>query len=148
MKRRVSNTRGESDPRRFGPRFSTLTHRGVVTEMRFGVVYSTEHGRICPDCGELAAQCRCRRKAAFPKGDGVVRVSLETKGRKGQGVTLIAGVPLDRDGLLDLARELKQTCGSGGTVKEGVIEIQGDRRDVAAEALEKKGYLVKRSGGS
>jgi translation initiation factor 1 len=115
--------------------------------MSAGVVYSTEYGRICPDCGEPVAKCRCRLKGSLPKGDGIVRVSRETKGRKGKGVTLITGVPLDRDGLRDLARELKQSCGSGGTVKEGVIEIQGDHRDAAAEALQKKGYLVKRSGG-
>ena len=83
----------------------------------------------------------------FPQGDGVVRVSRETQGRKGKGVTLVRGVPLDRDGLRGLAKELKQTCGSGGTVKEGVIEIQGDHRDALMEALRKKGYNVRRSGG-
>lgn len=114
--------------------------------MTSGIVYSTEHGRMCPDCGEPIAQCRCRQKQSAPKKDGIVRVSRETKGRKGKGVTLIAGVPLHPEGLRDLAKELKQTCGSGGTVKEGVIEIQGDHRDVIVEALRKKGYTVKRSG--
>ncbi|TAK03536.1 MAG: translation initiation factor Sui1, partial [Candidatus Manganitrophaceae bacterium] len=103
--------------------------------MTSGIVYSTEHGRMCPDCGEPIAQCRCRQKQSAPKKDGIVRVSRETKGRKGKGVTLIAGVPLHPEGLRDLAKELKQTCGSGGTVKEGVIEIQGDHRDVIVEAL-------------
>jgi translation initiation factor 1 len=79
--------------------------------------------------------------------DGVVRVSRETKGRKGKGVTLISGVPLHPDGLRALAKEFKQTCGSGGTVKEGIIEIQGDHRDFLVDALQKKGYTVKRSGG-
>lgn len=114
--------------------------------MTSGIVYSTEHGRMCPDCGEPIAQCRCRQKQSAPKKDGIVRVSRETKGRKGKGVTLIAGVPLHPEGLRDLAKELKQTCGSGGTVKEGVIEIQGDHRESVAEALRKKGYTVKRSG--
>ncbi|MGB3941656.1 MAG: translation initiation factor Sui1 [Candidatus Manganitrophaceae bacterium] len=116
------------------------------TEMTSGIVYSTEHGRICPDCDAPIAQCRCRQKKLVPKGDGIVRVSRETKGRKGKGVTLITGVPLHPEGLRNLAKELKQTCGSGGTVKEGVIEIQGDHRDTVMEALGKKGYTVKRSG--
>ena len=73
--------------------------------------------------------------------------SCETKGRKGKGVTLISGIPLDRERLRDLAKALKQTCGSGGTVKEGIIEIQGDHRDLLVDALKKKGYTVKRSGG-
>jgi len=112
-----------------------------------GIVYSTEHGKICPDCGEPIAQCRCRQKQPAPKGDGIVRVSRETKGRKGKGVTLIAGVPLHPEGLRSLSKELKQLCGSGGTVKEGVIEIQGDHRDTVVGALQKKGYTVKRAGG-
>lgn len=115
--------------------------------MNSGIVYSTEHGKMCPDCGAPAAKCRCRQKQPVPKGDGIVRVSRETKGRKGKGVTLITGVPLHPEGLRNLAKELKQTCGSGGTVKEGVIEIQGDHRDTLVEALGKKGYVVKRAGG-
>ncbi len=111
------------------------------------IVYSTEHGRMCPDCGKPTAKCVCRRKESVPKCDGIVRVSRETKGRKGRGVTLISGVPIDRERLLDLAKEFKQICGSGGTVKEGIIEIQGDHRDFLADALQKKGYTVKRSGG-
>ncbi len=115
--------------------------------MTSGIVYSTEHGEMCPDCGAPVAKCRCRQNKAAPKGDGIVRVSRETQGRKGKGVTLITGVPLHPEGLKDLAKALKQNCGSGGTVKEGVIEIQGDHRDAVEEALQKKGYKVKRSGG-
>lgn len=115
--------------------------------MTSGIVYSTGHGRICPGCGEPAAKCRCGKKEAAPKGDGIVRVSREMKGRKGKGVTLITGVPLHPEGLKELAKALKQRCGSGGTVKDGVIEIQGDRRDAVEEALRKKGYDVKRAGG-
>ncbi len=115
--------------------------------MNSGIVYSTEHGKMCPDCGEATAKCRCRQKQPAPQRDGIVRVSRETKGRKGKGVTLITGVPLHPEGLRNLAKELKQTCGSGGTVKEGIIEIQGDHRDAVVEALGKKGYTVKRAGG-
>ena len=115
--------------------------------MTSGIVYSTEQGRICPDCGAPIAKCRCRQKQTAPKGDGIVRVSRETKGRKGKGVTLITGVPLHPEGLKTLAKALKQACGSGGTVKEGIIEIQGDHRDAVEAALRQKGYTVKRAGG-
>ena len=84
----------------------------------------------------------------MPRGDGTVRVSRETKGRKGKGVTLIAGVPLDDDGLAALAKELKQRCGTGGCVKDGVIEIQGDHRDRLVDELQRRGHRVKRTGGS
>jgi translation initiation factor 1 len=77
----------------------------------------------------------------------VVRVSRQTQGRKGKGVTVITGVPLAGDALKALAKELKSTCGSGGTVKEGVIEIQGDHRDRLVEVLQGKGWRVKRAGG-
>ncbi|MGH7275106.1 MAG: translation initiation factor Sui1 [Nitrospiria bacterium] len=115
--------------------------------MNLGTVYSTEHGKMCPACGEPISKCVCRQKESNSKGDGVVRVSRETKGRKGKGMTLITGIPLDRDRLRDLAKELKQTCGSGGTVNEGVIEIQGDHRNTLMELLREKGYHVKRSDG-
>lgn len=82
-----------------------------------------------------------------PKGDGVVRVGRETKGRKGKGVTVITGVPLTGVALEELATRLKKRCGSGGTVHEGVIEIQGDHRDALLTELGKLGYAVKRSGG-
>jgi translation initiation factor 1 len=82
-----------------------------------------------------------------PRGDGIVRVGREAQGRKGTGVTVISGVPLDEAGLAALARELKQRCGSGGTAKEGVIEIQGDHRERLVTELEGRGYRVKKSGG-
>ena len=112
-----------------------------------GTVYSTAHGKMCPKCGKPAAKCACRRKRPPPESDGTVRVGRSTKGRKGKGVTVITGVPLDPDGLRELARRLKQRCGTGGTVKDGVIEIQGDHRDMLMEALKADGYTVKRSGG-
>jgi translation initiation factor 1 len=112
-----------------------------------GIVYSTEHGRMCPVCGKPIGECVCRRKKAAPAGDGIVRVGRETKGRKGKGVTVVTGVPLDEAGLKDLARQLKAKCGAGGAVKDGAIEIQGDHRDVLVEELKKRGWTVKRSGG-
>jgi translation initiation factor 1 len=112
-----------------------------------GLVYSTEHGRMCPVCGKPAAQCLCGKAPAAPKGDGIVRVSLDTKGRKGKGVTLVTGVPLDVIALARLGKELKAACGSGGTVKDGVIEIQGDHRDLVIGKLQGQGFTVKRAGG-
>ncbi|MBW8017425.1 MAG: translation initiation factor Sui1 [Planctomycetes bacterium] len=112
-----------------------------------GIVFSTEHGRMCPDCEKPADQCICSQKAQVYTGDGIVRVSRQTKGRKGKGVTIITGVPLVGDDLKKLATELKQKCGCGGTIKNSAIEIQGDKRDTVVEQLKKKGYTAKRSGG-
>jgi len=120
-----------------------------------GIVYSTGQGRICPTCGRPVGDCSCvsscrrmSRMSGTPlKGDGIVRIGRETKGRKGKGVTVIKGAPLDHEGLVRLTKELKARCGAGGTVKEGVIEIQGDHRGRLTEELKKKGWTVKRSGG-
>ncbi|MFX8187845.1 hypothetical protein ABTK83_19200, partial [Acinetobacter baumannii] len=90
--------------------------------------YSTDFGRACAGCGKPAAQCVCKAKAR-PAGDGIVRVRRETAGRKGKGVTTILGLPLDDAALATLAKQLKAACGSGGTVKEGVVEIQGEHLD-------------------
>lgn len=113
-----------------------------------GLVYSTEVGRICPSCHEAVDSCRCKqRNSQAPAGDGVVRVSRETKGRKGKGVTLISGVPLAGEELSRYAKTLKAKCGSGGTVKDGVIEIQGDHREQLLPLLQAQGWTVKRAGG-
>lgn len=112
-----------------------------------GLVYSTEHGTMCPTCGHPKKQCACSRQKTTPRGDGIVRVGRETKGRKGKGVTIISGLPLDEAALQQLAKQLKQRCGSGGTVKDGMIEIQGDHRAVLIEELQKQGYQVKQAGG-
>jgi translation initiation factor 1 len=87
------------------------------------------------------------RDAGAGAGDGIVRVGRETRGRRGKGVTTISGVPLPPEGLCDLAAELKRRCGSGGSIRDGVIEIQGDQRDVVIPALEARGFRVKRAGG-
>jgi len=117
------------------------------------LVFSTGTGRLCPECARPITECRCRRSKAAqpvvlaPKGDGIVRVGRETKGRKGKGVTVITGVPLAGDELEAFATRLKKRCGSGGTVDGAAIEIQGDHRDLLVEELGKLGYVVRRSGG-
>ncbi len=112
-----------------------------------GLVYSTEYGRMCPQCRRPSDACRCRGNTHAAPGDGVVRVGRETKGRKGKGVTTVSGVPLDPPALKQLAQHLKKKCGTGGTVKNGIIEIQGDHRDKLVQILQKDGWTVKRSGG-
>ncbi|RJR39467.1 MAG: translation initiation factor Sui1 [Desulfobacteraceae bacterium] len=118
-------------------------------------VYSTETGRICPECGRAASQCSCKRKktveadsrpAGYPK-DGMVRIRRETKGRRGKTVTSIYGLPLEERELQDLARRLKRCCGAGGSIVDGVIEIQGDHRQALLEEIRKQGYPAKLAGG-
>ena len=101
------------------------------------LVYSTETGRITPE----------EEKVQRPKGDGIVRIQQETKGRNGKGVSVVTGLDLDDAPLKLMAAELKKVCGCGGSVKDGNIEIQGDARDKIKAHLEKKGYKVKFSGG-
>ncbi len=118
---------------------------------RGGLVYSTDGGRRCPGCQRPIADCVCRDRSrprdGAAGGGSTVRLSRETKGRKGAGVTLVTGLPLaDRD-LDALARTLKTRCGVGGSVKNGVIELQGDQRDKLAPLLQAEGYAVKRAGG-
>lgn len=111
------------------------------------IVYSSEQGRSCPDCGKGIDRCRCRSSASAPPTAGRVRVGRQTQGRRGKGVTVITGLPLSADELERLARELKRSCGSGGTVRDGAIEIQGDHRDSLVRELERRGWDAKRSGG-
>ncbi len=112
-----------------------------------GLVYSTAHGQMCPRCKQPTTRCGCRKSALVARGDGVVRVMRQTKGRRGKGVTLITGVPLTDAALIKLGKELKRRCGSGGTVKDGTIEIQGDHRNTLVAELEQRGWVVKRAGG-
>ncbi|MCI5224987.1 MAG: translation initiation factor Sui1 [Candidatus Electrothrix sp. AR4] len=111
-----------------------------------GRVYSTEFGKICPKCDKPAKQCACRKQQDVQKNDGIVRLMRQTKGRKGKGVTLITGVPIEDNKLKKLAKSLKQKCGTGGAVKNGMIEIQGDQRDELEKQLRTLGYTVKRAG--
>jgi translation initiation factor 1 len=112
-----------------------------------GLVYSTDSGRMCPACRQPVASCRCSARPPAPAGDGVVRVSRETKGRGGKAVTLVRGLALDDAALATLGKELKAACGSGGTVKDGVIEVQGDHVERVIERLRAQGRVVKRAGG-
>src|SRR5271163_36596 len=100
-------------------------------------------GGICPRCDKPHAQCTCSKTSSRPLGDGIVRVGRETKGRRGKGVTTIAGLPLNEAELLELATKLKNRCGTGGTVKDDRIEVQGDHRETVVSELEKLGYKVK-----
>src|ERR1051325_4955136 len=112
-----------------------------------GLVFSSEHGEMCATCAKPLAACTCKQVApASKRGRVVVVVGRETKGRRGNGVTVISGVPLGSRQLAELASELKQRCASGGTVRGGVIEIQGDHRDRLVAELGKRGWIVKRSG--
>jgi translation initiation factor 1 len=110
------------------------------------LVYSTDGGTMCPACRQPVRQCQCKANAA-PKGDGIVRVSRQTKGRGGKTVTLVKGLALDAEALAALGKQLRSACGSGGTVKDGVIEVQGDHCDLIMEALARHGHQPKRVGG-
>ncbi len=113
-----------------------------------GLVYSTDSGRMCPACRHPAAQCICGSNAkAARTGDGIVRVSRDTKGRGGKAVTVIRGVELDDAGLTALGKRLRTACGAGGTTKDGVIEVQGDHCERVIAALQAEGFTVKRAGG-
>ncbi len=101
---------------------------------------------MCPACSKPVAQCSCMAQDAIPPSDGIVRVSFETKGRRGKGVTVIKGIPLAAVEMTGLAKQLKAACGSGGTAKDGVIEIQGDHRELVEQKLAAR-WTVKRSGG-
>ena len=108
-----------------------------MTDSNSRLVYSTESGRIDEP----------KAKVERPKGDGIVRIQRQTSGRKGKGVCLISGIDVDDAELTKLAAELKKKCGCGGAVKDGIIEIQGDKRDLLKSLLEAKGMKVKLAGG-
>ena len=101
------------------------------------LVYSTETGRIKQPAATQT----------IPQGDGIVRIRRETAGRNGKGVTTISGLLLEDAELKNIAKQLKQLCGVGGSVKDGVIEIQGDHREKIKAELEKRGHSVKLAGG-
>ena len=113
------------------------------------LVYSTDQGRTCPACRQAQADCRCAALlAAQPAGDGNVRVSRENKGRGGKTVTLVRGLPLPLADLEALGKHLRTHCGTGGTVKDGVVEVQGDHAVRVLAWLQAQGYpKAKRTGG-
>ncbi len=102
---------------------------------------------MCPACRQPVARCVCSQARPVPASDGVVRVSRESKGRGGKTVTVIKGLPLDAPALAQLGKQLKAACGSGGTAKDGVIEVQGDHVALVIELLKKQGRTVKQAGG-
>ncbi len=114
------------------------------------LVFSSDGGRVtaCPACGQPYKNCRCASSdAAAKKGDGIARVTRERKGRGGKTVTIITGIAASTDGIASVAQQLKKLCGSGGTLKDGVIEIQGDHCEKVQAKLTEMGYKVKRAGG-
>lgn|SRR5690606_7507489 len=111
-------------------------------------VYSTDKGRLCPVCAEAVNECRCASDAANQLvGDGRVKVKLDTKGRNGKAVTLVEGLAMTLPDVEALAKVLKTRCSSGGAVKNGVIEIQGDHRTLILSVLQSRGIQAKQAGG-
>lgn len=119
----------------------------VIENKNRGLVYSTDGGRMCPDCRRSIAQCVCRKSSSAPATDGVIRVSRETKGRNGKSVTVVRGLALDSGAMALLGKEIKSACGSGGTVKDGAIEVQGDHVERVIAFLKARDLVVKRAGG-
>ncbi len=115
------------------------------------LVYSTESGKICPSCQKPVTECTCKKeKPRFQtniKYDGIIRVQREVKGRKGKTVTTVFAFQLADDELKNLATQLKRRCGTGGSVKDGVIIIQGDHRDTLITELKNRGFKAKIAGG-
>ena len=115
------------------------------------LVYSTETGKICPSCQKPVSKCTCKKKKSRSqpniKIDGIIRVQREVKGRKGKTVTTVSGFQMNADELKNLATQLKRRCGTGGSVKDGVIIIQGDHRETLVTELKTRGFKAKISGG-
>ena len=115
------------------------------------IVYSTETGKTCPSCQKPVSDCTCKKKKSisqsYIKNDGIIRVQREVKGRKGKTVTTVSGFQIIADELKNLATQLKRRCGTGGSVKDGVIIIQGDHRDTLITELTLRGFKAKISGG-
>lgn len=114
-------------------------------------VYSSEEGLFCPDCGKRADRCSCRKEkkggAQKTTSDGIVRLRREVNGRGGKTVIVITEIPFEGPALKELGGKLKKMCGTGGAVKNGIVEIQGEHRDKLMAELEKLGYKVKAAGG-
>ena len=116
------------------------------------LIYSTDKGRVCPECERPVAECRCKRKKVDTRSprysdNSEVRIQREVKGRRGKTVTVVLGLPMNEDELRDCSKSLKRLCGTGGSVKEGNIVIQGDHREILLQAMKNRGYEAKISGG-
>lgn len=132
--------------------FKTYNKTHKVSSMKSklknrAIVYSTEHGRMCGECGYAIQECRCKDKENQFTNEPKIRIWREVKGRRGKIVTLISGLPMNQTDLQEMSKELKKRCGSGGSVKEGAILIQGDHREKIFNYLQEKGYTVKKIGG-
>jgi len=112
-----------------------------------GRVWSSDGGATCPGCEQPVDGCTCAADQTVVQGDGTVRIAREVKGRRGKAVTVVRGLDLAAADLADLASDLKRACGTGGSVKDGAIEVQGDKRDQVAELLRERGFRVKLAGG-
>jgi len=115
------------------------------------LVYSTETGKICTSCQRPVSECACKKKKSRSqtniKIDGIIRVQREVKGRKGKTVTTVSGFQLADDEIKNLAAQLKRHCGTGGSVKDGVIIIQGDHRETLVTELKNRGFKANIAGG-
>src|SRR5690606_2783410 len=111
-----------------------------------GLVFSTDAGRHCPDCSQPVDACVCKQ-SKLPVGDCIARVRRESKGRGGKTVTNVTGLPLAAVGPEVLASALKRRCGTGGALKDGVIEIQGEHVQLLLDELAKRGFKALKSGG-
>ena len=105
-------------------------------------VYTTEQGRLCPSCQYPSAQCQCRQQEST-QGDGKVRIGYETKGRKGKGITYITGIPLPSDELKQLLKQLQHKISTGGAIKHGQLQLQGDQRERVRQLLQPYGWTIK-----
>ncbi len=116
--------------------------------MATNLVYSTDGGRMCPDCRQAITACVCAvQKKAEVRGDGRVRVSRETASRGGKTVTVVRGLAMTDEQITALGKRLRSACGTGGTAKDGLIEVQGEHADRVLGLLAKEGIAAKRSGG-
>jgi translation initiation factor 1 len=118
-----------------------------MSRMNSRIVYSTAPAALCPNCRRPVRECVCPKGAPGAARPAQVRVGRETQGRAGKGVTVVTGLPLSGAEIEALAKQLKKRCGSGGTVRAGVIEIQGDHRDSIVAELARLGWPAKKSGG-
>jgi len=115
------------------------------------LVYSTESGKICPSCQKSISECTCKKKKSRSqtniKYDGIIRIQREVKGRKGKIVTTVSGFQINADELKNLVTQIKRRCGTGGSVKDGLLIIQGDHRDTLLSELKNRGFKAKIAGG-
>lgn len=112
-----------------------------------GLVYSTDAGRMCPACRAPVGLCECATSKARAIPGGFARIRREVGGRGGKTVTVVTGLPLGEAALAALSKRLKSACGTGGTVKSGALEFQGDHRELLVSLLASEGFKTKLAGG-